>query len=274
MQVLRQMFGMNCHSHEHEQERQSIGLQAEMQEESPSSLQGPCEVRPSPVKVKLQELRLKQTPLECKSVLITVRAFTKNDDDVEIVQKKRLQIQLKPKVFLSRTSRKSVFCSRFWFCHLHTDTFIKEQSFFLLCFRSYQVEGALFSVIFTAVVTRPQGGKSWEQAREMPLWVSPDGSALLSPGSGALVLGDQTWANAGCKACSTPPKVDENSQEQTAKQPGNFWTLQAMISLKPFPSCPNKSPVGPGDFMKSQRRLTGRPCGSRKGMGPWLHQIW
>lgn len=164
MQVLRQMFGMNCRSHEHEQERQSIGLQAETQEESPSSPQGPCEVRPSPVKVKLQELKLKQTPLECKSVLITVRAFTKNDDDVEIVQKKRLQIQLKPKVFLSRTSRKSVFCSRFWFCHLHTDTFIKEQSFFLLCFRSYQVEGALFSVIFTAVVTRPQGGKSWEQA--------------------------------------------------------------------------------------------------------------
>ena len=41
----------------------------------------------------------------------------------------------------------------------------------------------------------------------MPLWVSPDGSALLSPDSGALVLGDQTWANAGCKACSTPQKV-------------------------------------------------------------------
>ena len=91
----------------------------------------------------------------------------------------------------------------------------------------------------------------------MPLWVSPDGSALLSPDSGALVLGDQTWANAGCKACPTPQKVDEKSQEQTAKQPGNFWTLKAMIGLKPFPSCPNKSPVGPGDFMKSQRRLAG-----------------
>lgn len=90
----------------------------------------------------------------------------------------------------------------------------------------------------------------------MPLWVSPDGSALLSPDSGALVLGDQIWANAGCKACPTPQKVDEKSQEQTAKQPGNFWTLKAMIGLKPFPSCPNKSPVGPGYFMKSQRRLS------------------
>lgn len=89
-------------------------------------------------------------------------------------------------------------------------------------------------MIFTAVVTRPQGGKSWEQA-ERCLCGSPlDRSALLSPGSGALVLGDQTWANTGCKACSTPQKVDEKSHGKTAKQPGNFWTLQAMIGLKPF----------------------------------------
>lgn len=79
------MFGMHCHSHEHKYERQSIGLQAEMQKESPFPLQGPCEVRPSPVKVQLQELRIKQMPLERKSVLITVRAFATNDDDVEIV---------------------------------------------------------------------------------------------------------------------------------------------------------------------------------------------
>lgn len=69
------------------------------------------------------------------------------------------------------------------------------------------------------------------------------------------------------------PEGRWKSQEQTTKQPGNFWTLKAMIGLKLFPSCPNKNPVGPGDFMKSQRRLAGRPCGSRKGMGPWLHQI-
>ena len=104
---------------------------------------------------------------------------------------------------------------------------------------------------------KASGRKELGTGREMPLWVSPDGSALLSPDSGALVLGDQTWANAGCKACPTPQKVDEKSQEQTAKQPGNFWTLKAMIGLKPFPSCPNKNPVGPGDFMKSQRRLAG-----------------
>lgn len=81
----------------------------------------------------------------------------------------------------------------------------------------------------------------------MPLWVSPDRSALLSPGSKGLGAWRQTWANTGCKACSTPQKVDEKSQERH-EQPGNFWTLQAMIGLKPFHHVPTKVPDGPGDF--------------------------
>ena len=52
---------------------------------APSHLQDPCEVRALPVKVQLQELRIKQMPLERKSALITVRPFTKNNYDREIV---------------------------------------------------------------------------------------------------------------------------------------------------------------------------------------------
>ena len=158
-----------------------------------------------------------------------------------------------------------VLSSLHW--HLHKSTV------FLLCFRSCKVERALSYVIFTAVVTSPLGGESWEQVEGCIRWVCPDRTALLFPNSEGLVLGDQTWANAGPKACSTfhAPEGRWKSQEQTAKQPGNCWAFRTMVG--PFSSCTNKIPVGPGDFMKSQRRPPGWPCGMRKGMDHWLHQM-
>lgn len=38
-----------------------------------------------------------------------------------------------------------------------------------------------------------------------------------------------------------------------------------MVGLKPFPSCTDKNPVGPGDFMKSLGRPSDGPCGTREG---------
>lgn len=51
-------------------------------------------------------------------------------------------------------------------------------------------------------------------------------------------------------------------------QPGKCWPFKAMVGLKPFLSCANKTPVGPEDFMKS----SGWPCGMRRYTVHWLCQ--
>ena len=56
-------------------------------------------------------------------------------------------------------------------------------------------------------------------------------------------------------------------------QPDQCWAFKAMVSLKLFPSRASKNPIGPEDFMKSLWKLSRWPCGMRKYMCHWLHQM-
>lgn len=49
-----------------------------------------------------------------------------------------------------------------------------------------------------------------------------------------LALEDLTWANAGCKACSTPQKVMKEAATHRKCQSANYWAFKAMVGLQPF----------------------------------------
>lgn len=64
-----------------------------------------------------------------------------------------------------------------------------------------------------------------------------------------------------------------NRSTDSKCQLANCRAFKAMVGLKPFPLYANKSPAGPGHFMKSLWKPSGWPCGTRKYMGHWPHQM-